>query len=124
MVLMCMSRYERGQLLSTTSSWALIKLHSQELYQALHFPNLLGHDNCDCLAEHALELCSLHLHANGETETVGRSREEILSSKVTRHEWVRRGTEPTALHHMNTVTTSLKMLGRQAHLRLKSSISI
>lgn len=75
---MCMYRYERGQPLSTTSSWALIKLHSQELYQTLHFPNLLGQDNGDCLAEQALELCSLHLRAKGETETVGRSREDPL----------------------------------------------
>lgn len=55
-----------------------MKLHSQELYQTLHFPNLLGHDNCDCLAEQALELCSLHLRAKWETETVGRSREDPL----------------------------------------------
>lgn len=75
---MRMYRYERGRPLSTTSSWALMKLHSQELYQTLHFPNLLGHDNCDCLAEQALELCSLHLRAKWETETVGRIREDPL----------------------------------------------
>lgn len=32
--------------------------------------------------------------------------------------------KPKALLHMNTVTTSLKMLGRQVHLRLKSSVFI
>lgn len=34
------------------------------------------------------------------------------------------GLKPTALHHMNTVTTSLKMPDRRVHLRLKSSVSI
>lgn len=89
---MCMYRYERGQPLSTTSSWALIKLHSQELYQTLHFPNLLGQDNGDCLAEQALELCSLHSVPRGKLRLWAEA-EKTLSFKVTWHEWVRRGTE-------------------------------
>lgn len=32
--------------------------------------------------------------------------------------------KPTALHHMNTVTISLKMTGRRVHLRLKRSVFI